>query len=325
MDEFDTIAKFLAPLAGPEGLSLLDDAALYTPPAGFDLVLTKDTMVEGVHFPNRHWGADTAEKLLRVNLSDLAAKGARPIGYMLSIAWPKTVDKDMYFPAFAKGLKTVQEAFGFSLFGGDTVSITGPMVVSATLIGLVPNGQMVTRSGGEVGDDVWVTGTIGDAALGLKLVLGQDLNMSPSGEAIWMWEEAYFRPTPLLILRKALRKYAKACADISDGLISDMGHIAKASGIGLNLDLDKIPVSPSGQTWLDANKNNHLEDLISAGDDYELAFLASPENESFIQTTAEQSGVQVTKIGTAIKGAGVKVLKPDGSIVEINTSGFKHF
>lgn len=325
MDEFGFIERYLRPLAGSQGLGLLDDAALYTPPKGFDLVLTKDTMVEGVHFPSRHWGADTAEKLLRVNLSDLAAKGARPVGYLLSVAWPKSVDKELYFPAFVKGLQTVQEAFEFSLFGGDTVSIDGPMVVSATLIGIVPKGEMVTRSGGKVGDDVWVSGTIGDAALGLKLALGQDLGMSPSGDAIWTWEEAYFRPTPRLILRKPLRQFANACVDISDGLISDIGHIAKASGVGIELGLRLIPISNASQSWVNASKNNSIEALVTAGDDYELAFLADKKHADTIRGVAKNTAIKLTRIGTAIKGTGVRVLNLDGSVFDLNQSGFKHF
>ncbi|MDB2439853.1 thiamine-phosphate kinase, partial [Hellea sp.] len=150
MDEFGFIATHLAPLAGPGGLGLKDDAAILKPSAGKDLILTKDTMVEGVHFPKGHYGGDTAEKLLRVNLSDLAAKGANPLGYMLSIAWPKSID-DRYFKGFAAGLRDVQDAYDFKLLGGDTTSIDGPMVVTATLIGDVPEGQMVTRSGAKPG------------------------------------------------------------------------------------------------------------------------------------------------------------------------------
>lgn len=327
MDEFDSIERYLRPLTGPEGLNLLDDAALYTPPKGFDLVLTKDTMVEGVHFPNRHWGADTAEKLLRVNLSDLAAKGARPVGYLLSVAWPKSIDKEIYFPAFVKGLQTVQAAYDFSLFGGDTVSIDGPMVVSATLIGVVPKGEMVKRSGAKQGDDIWVSGTIGDAALGLKLALGQALGLSPTGEAIWTWEEAYFRPTPRLILRKPLRQFANACVDISDGLISDLGHIAKASGVGIELSLSEIPLSRASQSWVNASENNKIETLVTAGDDYELAFLADKKHADVIRNIEKNTGVKLTRIGTAINGEGVRVLNPNGSEFNLSASqsGFKHF
>ncbi len=336
MGEFDLIAKYLAPLAGPEGLGLLDDAALYTPPSGFDLVITKDTLVEGVHFPKKHWGANTAEKLLRVNLSDLAAKGARPVGYLLSIAWPQSTEIETYFPAFVKGLQTVQEAFECVLFGGDTVSIDGPMVVTATLIGLVPKGQIVKRSGGQVGDEVWVSGTIGDAGLGLKLILGQNLGMLPNGEAIWTWEEAYFRPVPRLLLRKLLRAEATACADVSDGLLSDLGHIAKASGVGLQVNLADIPLSESSRAWLDANKNNRIETLITSGDDYELVFLANPKSRDDIKKSAKKLGVPLTCIGRAVnlkngcegvhsEQASVIVLKPDGSVYPIQKTGYSHF
>ena len=228
MDEFDFIATHLAPLAGPGGLGLIDDAALISPSPDKDLVLTKDTMVEGVHFPKGHYGGDTAEKLLRVNLSDLAAKGARPIGYMLSIAWPTNIDK-AYLGGFAKGLSDVQDAYDFKLLGGDTVSTDGPMVVTATLIGEVPKGEMVRRNGAQDGDDVWVTGTIGDAYLGLQSVLGRQLDPAPSHDGLLHFEEAYYRPEPRLVFRKNLRQFATASVDVSDGLMADIAHISAAS------------------------------------------------------------------------------------------------
>ena len=187
MNEFDWIETYLKPLAGPEGLGLLDDAALFKPRQGQDLVLTKDTLVEGVHFFKGEYGAGTAERLMVVNLSDLAAKGARPLGYLLSIAWPKHLDEanlKQWMQGFAKGLGAQQDAFGFKLFGGDTVRTSGPMTVSATFIGTVPEGEMVKRSAAHIGDDIWVTGTIGDAHLGLLLAQKSEQITEPDGQAI---------------------------------------------------------------------------------------------------------------------------------------------
>ncbi|MDA8708359.1 thiamine-phosphate kinase [Hellea sp.] len=325
MDEFDFIATYLAPLAGPGGLGLKDDAAILKPSVGKDLILTKDTMVEGVHFPKGHYGGDTAEKLLRVNLSDLAAKGANPIGYMLSIAWPKSVD-DRYFKGFAAGLRDVQDAYDFKLLGGDTTSIEGPMVVTATLIGDVPEGQMVTRSGAKSGDDVWVTGTIGDAFLGLQTVLGQALEPQPSPEGLWHFETAYYRPEPRLLFRKTLRQYASACADVSDGLVADTAHVAAASNLRFVLDADKIPLSLHAGAWLSGQSNEEdvFKSLITAGDDYELVFTASPQAASNIRKAAKAIGLRLAKIGTAEKGDGVSVLLNNAEM-RFATTGHKHF
>lgn len=325
MNEFDFIATYLAPLAGPGGLGLIDDAAILTPNGGKDLILTKDSMVEGVHFPKGHYGGDSAEKLLRVNLSDLAAKGASPIGYLLSIAWPRGID-DAYFKGFAAGLKQVQDAYDFDLLGGDTVSTTGPMVITATMIGEVPKGEMVRRSGARIGDDVWVTGTIGDAFLGLQSVLGHKLSPIPSANALLHFEEAYFYPEPRLLFRKALREYASACADVSDGLIADIGHIAKASGLAITLQAEKVPLSSHSQIWREgqAEPIKGLKRLITHGDDYELAFTASKEKRAAIERTAETIGLQVSRIGKVEKGEGVTVTV-NGETIDIDKTGHMHF
>ena len=325
MDEFDFIATHLAPLAGPGGLGLKDDAALLKPPSGKDLILTKDTMVEGVHFPTGHYGGDTAEKLLRVNLSDLAAKGARPIGYMLSIAWPKNIEQ-AYFQGFAAGLRDVQDAYDFKLLGGDTTSIDGPMVVTATLIGDLPTGEMVRRSGANIGDDIWVTGTIGDAYLGLQTVLGKALAPQPTADALWHFEEAYYRPEPRLLFRKALRQYASACADISDGLVADAGHVAKASGVSFGIDADKIPVSSATGAWLTGQEDEDaaFKKLITAGDDYELVFTARPENAALIRQAANTIGLRMSRVGTTAIGEGVSVVS-DGEPMTFDKMGHAHF
>ena len=325
MDEFDFIAVHLAPLAGPGGLGLKDDAAIMTPPQGKDIILTKDTMVEGVHFPQGHYGGDTAEKLLRVNLSDLAAKGATPMGYMLSVAWPKGIDSK-YFGGFAAGLRDVQQAYDFKLLGGDTTTIDGPMVVTATLIGEVPASKMVPRSGAQAGDDIWMTGTIGDAFLGLQTVLGQALKPQPDPAALWHFEEAYFRPEPRLLFRKTLRQLANACADISDGLVADAGHIAKASDARFEINADKIPLSSHAGVWLSGqgDEDNAFKTLITAGDDYELVFTASPRFAEELRKSARSIGLRLSKIGRVETGEGVAVLS-DGETIIFGKTGHKHF
>lgn len=325
MDEFDFIATHLAPLAGPGGLGLKDDAALLTPTPGKELVLTKDTMVEAVHFPQGHYGGDTAEKLLRVNLSDLAAKGATPLGYMLSITWPKGID-NKYFKGFAAGLRDVQEAFDFKLLGGDTTSIDGPMVVTATLFGEVPMREMVKRDGAEKGDDIWITGTIGDAYLGLQSVLGKALEPQPSAEALWHFEEAYYRPEPRLLFRKALRSYASACADISDGFVADAGHVAKTSDVSFIINADKISLSSQTGIWLSGqdDQDTAFKALITAGDDYELIFTARPEHAAQIRQAAKAIGMRVSRVGQVETGEGIIVLS-DGQIMQFEKTGHTHF
>ena len=325
MDEFDFIATHLAPLAGPGGLGLKDDAALLKPSVGKDLVLTKDAMVEGVHFPQGHYGGDTAEKLLRVNLSDLAAKGARPIGYMLSIAWPRDIDK-AYYAGFASGLRDVQQAYDFKLLGGDTVSTDGPMVVTATLIGEVPHGEMVMRSGAKAGDDIWVTGTIGDAYLGLQSVLGHTLTPVPSQDSLLHFEEAYYRPEPRLLCRKVLRQYATACADISDGLIADITHITKASDVSVVINLEDVPLSPAARTWLrgQSSKEDAYKMLVTAGDDYELVFSASADLRAAIESSVKTLGLKLSRIGAVETGVGVRASLA-GNYMEFDKIGHTHF
>lgn len=325
MDEFDFIRDILAPLAGPEGLLLQDDAACFTPNDGYDLVITKDALVEGVHFPNEHYGRDVAEKLLRVNLSDLAAKGARPLGFFLSLAVPKAMDMQQ-LKDFAVGLKHVQHLYDFTLWGGDTVSTADKFVLSATFIGDVPKGQMVRRSGAEIGDDIWVTGSIGDAYLGLQSVLGRDINPKPDVKSVQFWQERYYRPEPRLLFRKALRDYASAALDISDGLLADAGHLAAASQLCLDIKIRDIPLSNATQDWLKGQANQHqaLEALLSAGDDYEILFTASPRRRGALSQVAVKLGLRLTRIGEAYEGEGLICRSGGGQVVIFEKTGYKH-
>lgn len=309
--EFEQIARLYRPLTrgAPEALGLLDDAAVIPSRPGFDLVVTKDALVEGVHFPPGEAYDLVARKLLRTNLSDLAAKGAEPYGYFLAVAWPPGAD----FAArqdFAHGLQVDGEAFDVSLFGGDTVSTTGPLSASLTLLGWAPQGRSVLRSGAQPGDLVLVSGPIGDGGLGLAAVEGR-------------WPDAdgylanrYRLPTPRLDLRGDLRRWASACADVSDGLIADAGHIATASGVAIHLDLARIPVSAAAAAWLTAQPDPALAraSLAGFGDDYELVVTARPE-------AAESLGLAV--IGVVEAGAGVTVTYA-GAPVAPQSAGWTH-
>ncbi len=326
MDEFDFIRDLLAPLAGPQGLKLEDDAACFTPKNGFDLVITKDAMVEGVHFPNGHYGGHVAEKLLRVNLSDLAAKGARPLGYFLSLAIPKAMDA-LDLRGFVTGLRDVQQSYDFTLWGGDTVATPGLLTVSATFLGQVPKGHMLRRNGAKPGDDIWLTGYIGDAYLGLQNVLGKRLNPVPKPEHIWHWEEAYYRPEPRLLFRKALRAHATAGLDVSDGLLADAVHLSQVSQVGLNIMLGDIPFSKATQSWLyqQSHYNEALEALLSGGDDYEILFTAKTENRGSLLSAAKKQGLKLTCIGqVTAAAANVNCRDKNGQEVRFENSGYKH-
>lgn len=299
MNERDFI-DLLRPLAGPAGLNLDDDAALYRTPLGQDLVLSKDTMVEGVHFPNGRIGGGFSERLLRTALSDLAAKGARPTAYMVSVAWPRDRDRH-WVTGFVQGLHDAQSSFDCYLIGGDTVSTTGPLVASATVFGVVPTGEMIHRRGAKIGDDVWYTGVLGRAEKGLKIVMGfmsDPVLDGLDGLELSFCEEAYLRPEPRFLFRKILRKYATACADISDGLFNEAKHIADASEVCLNLT---------------SVKN------ASFGDDYELLFTAPISSRNQIQLEAKNINLPVTICGTVVSGGGVQM--NGESVVNI---GYRH-
>lgn len=340
MNEFDWIQAHLARLAGPEGLGLLDDAALYTPKDGEELVLTLDTLIEGVHFFDGDYGALTAERLLTVNLSDLAAKGARPVGYLLSVAWPTHLDPQalkQWMSEFCSGLEHSQSAYGFSLFGGDTVKTKGPMTITASFMGTVPKGQMIKRSTANIGDSVWVTGVIGDAHLGLLMAQNNPdiLESEPSDEALAEWKKAFYRPVPQLGFRTILQKYATSCADISDGVLSEAHHIATASQCMMSIRLADIPLSAGARQWvLQGPEEARRLALSTGGDDYQLLLTIDPENEDALQTASAAIGVSVTPIGHVIpskqKNSSQNPFKVicigrSGNEIDLDNLGYTHF
>lgn len=307
-DEFSEIARLFRPLTGgaPGAFDLLDDAAIVPQRPGFDLVATKDAIVEGVHFPIGERPELVARKLVRVNLSDLAAKAAAPFGCFLAVAWPTSFGPAQR-EAFAGGLGDDLRAFGVALLGGDTVSTPGPFTASLTALGWVPEGRMVRRANARIGDVIAVSGTIGDGVLGLLASRGEVEDADG-------WLAGRYRlPSPRLELREILLGSATAAADVSDGLVADAGHIAAASGVRVSLDLARIPLSKAAARWLAAQPDRvaALTQLATGGDDYEVvaAFAAAPAG--------------FTEIGRVSAGAGVEV-SVDGQVVSIAQGGWRH-
>lgn len=323
-DEFAWIAKGLAPLAegAPEAFGLLDDAAAIPSRPGYDLIVSKDAIVEGVHFLPADPPDLVARKLLRVNLSDLAAKGAEPYGYFLAIAWPERYG----WPereAFARGLAEDQSRFGLKLFGGDTVATPGPLTASLTILGWAPAGRMVRRAGARPGDVVLVSGTIGDSFLGL--LCGKGLGVIKSyPDADWLLNR-YRLPQPRSDLAPALREFANAAADVSDGLIADAGKVAAASGVGFEIDLDRLPLSAPAATWLAdfADPIPARVELATGGDDYEVVCAAAPESVDALLAAAGAAGIALAPIGRAIEGSGVRVIA-GGAEIEVARAGYVH-
>ena len=306
--EFGLIARHFRPLAGPGGLDLLDDAALLTPPPGRELVLTVDAMVEGVHFLPDDPADLVARKLLRVNLSDLAAKGATPLAYLLTLSALRGTPES-WFAGFAAGLRCDQDLFRISLLGGDTTSTPGPISVTVTAIGHVSPGGMVRRAGARAGDDVWVTGTIGDGALGLRAIRGDVAD--PSGHLA----DRYRLPRPRLGLVDPA--FVRAAMDVSDGLVQDLGHLCRAGGVGATIRADWVPRSPGAAEW--------LELCLTGGDDYEVVMAVDPQSGPALQERAAGLGITVTCIGRFAPGEGVRVVDADGRKVPIAAGGWSHF
>jgi thiamine-monophosphate kinase len=321
--EFDEIEQLFLPATcgAPEALGLKDDAAVIPSRPGFDLVVTKDAIVAGVHALADEAPADLARKLLRVNLSDLAAKGAEPYGAFLAVAWPtgwSAADRR----AFAEALALDCMAFGLSLFGGDTVSTPGPFTASLTLMGWVPAGGMVMRSGAQAGDWLLVSGVIGDGGLGLMAVTGKG-DFSPAHQD--HLAAAYRTPEPQLVLGGLLQGRASAAVDVSDGLVADAGHLARASGLGLDLWLEHLPLSEAGQDWLTSQPDRQaaLSFLATAGDDYQIVCTAPPTRARALIEAARTAGVALRHIGLMTDTDQVTALL-DGQPVALTSGGWSH-
>lgn len=330
LGEFELIARYFAPLAesmpGAEGLT--DDAFIGKMPPGRRMVLSTDALVAGVHFFDGMNPADIARRALRVNLSDLAAKGAVPFGYLLTLALPENTSEE-WIAGFASGLALDQEEFGCPLLGGDTVRIAGPLVVSITVIGHVGLYRAPRRSQARPGDRILVSGTIGDAAFGLNLirrVRESDDYREISAEADMYLRGRYEQPFPRLELGQALSGsgLVRAMMDISDGLVGDLMRIAEASGIGARLIVNNVPYSEEAQEYMTCLLGNFV-DAITGGDDYELLLTATPRNVAEIQEIAIDCGVRLTDVGFMTKEKSVIVHDGNGEALTFDRPGYRHF
>lgn len=319
--EFDRIARHFAPLAGPAGLGLADDAALLEPPPGRALVLTVDALVAGVHYLPTDPPDLVARKLLRVNLSDLAAKGAVPLGYLLTVSVPVDTPDD-WFARFAAGLAVDQAAFGLTLLGGDTTGTPGAATLTATLIGHVAPGGMVRRAGAVAGDLVVVTGTIGDGALGLAAARGQ--LPDPDGFLVGR----YRLPSPRLGLVDP--GVAHAALDVSDGLVQDLGHLCRASGVAVEIDAEAVPASAAALGVAGGgDRTAWLATRLTGGDDYEVVMAVPAGRMATLRARAAAIGIPVTTIGVCRapgpgEAPGVTVRR-DGAEMSLGAGGWSHF
>jgi thiamine-monophosphate kinase len=321
LSEFGRIARFFAPLAAPGALGLVDDVALIDGPDDEQYVLTTDAIVEGVDYFAADPPGQVAQKLLRVNLSDLAAKGARPFGYLLTTVLPKTCD-EAWLAAFTAGLAADQAAYGIGLLGGDSSSTPGPATLSVTAIGRVVQGRAVLRAGAKAGDAIFVSGTIGDAALGLAALKGELAALDQTARNFLI--DRYHLPQPRLRLGQALVGLVHAMIDVSDGLVADLGHICSASGLGARIGAHRIPRSAAAGTVLDGAPNQ-IAAILGGGDDYELLFTLAAEMSHDIDAAMREAGVPVTRIGEMEKGEGVRVLDEGGNAMPLESAGYTHF
>jgi thiamine-monophosphate kinase len=311
--EFALIGRHFRPLAGPGALDLTDDAAVFTPPTGREMVIAADALVAGVHFLPDDPPDLIGRKLLRTNLSDLAAMGAVPFGYLMTVSLPKSLPAG-WLAGFAAGLAQDQQEFGVTLLGGDTTSTPGPVSLSLTILGTIAPGTALRRNGAKAGDGIWVSGTIGDGALGLLAAQG---NLpDPDG----FLADRYRLPQPRLALGQALVGIASAAMDVSDGLVQDIGHLARESGLAAEIDAAAIPLSPA------ARAANRLELCLTGGDDYELAFSVPPNREEDLLHASRATRIPVSRLGRFRAGSpSVTVRNADSRPMRLARQGWSHF
>jgi thiamine-monophosphate kinase len=321
MDEFDIIAQIFAPLAtAPGAFGLTDDAALLPARPGMDWIITTDQIAEGTDFFSHDPAGSVGQKALRVNLSDLAAKGAVPQFYLLNLTLPVGMTQE-WLMAFAAGLARDQQNYGVSLLGGDTSRGEGPLSIAITAFGLVPEGKMLRRAGAKPGQGVYVTGTIGDSGGGLAIFRRENHSLDEAARDYLIGR--YRLPQPPVGFGPGLVGLASASVDVSDGLIADLGHLAKASGVKLVIDASAIPRSPALRAfWGDSEAA--IIRAATAGDDYQIAFTADAEREEAIMAAAGKAGTMVTRIGTVTAGEGVALMH-QAKAVNVPAPGYRHF
>ncbi|MBF0622159.1 MAG: thiamine-phosphate kinase [Magnetococcales bacterium] len=302
-----------------------DDSAVLNIPRTQHLLTTTDTLIEGVHFNSDTDPFILGRKALRVNLSDIAAMGGVPHWYVLSLAIPSTTSLK-WAEEFARGLDEAGKRFNVSLVGGDMVASTGPIIITITLNGLVGEGRAIMRSSAQVGDRIYVTGTIGDSALGLAHRLGR-VKISDAHHIEFL-KHRHQIPEPRLSVGKMLQDtaIARSIIDVSDGLVADLEHICSASGVGARLHADKVPLSDAARAVLDGDDTNRMMQMVlTGGEDYELIFTASADIADAISDITDQTGVALTEIGEIVKGESVVTVCRDGEPWVLERGGWKHF
>jgi thiamine-monophosphate kinase len=319
------IARYFRPLAAhPGALGLGDDAAVLTPPPGCDLVLTTDGVIAGVHFFADDPPETIGRKALRMNLSDLAAKGAKPVGFLLSVALSRDAD-EAWLTAFAAGLGADANDYDCPLLGGDTDRTPGPTSVSISAFGVVPHGAMVLRSTAKLGDCIVVTGTIGDAALGLKLRrdagLGERWLLSPAMQSHLL--QRYLLPQPRNVVADAVLHAASAAMDISDGLAGDLAKLCRASSVAAEIDVARVPLSDAARAAVAADRSL-IETVLTGGDDYEIMLTLAPEKLADLDAAAKAAGIRVTAIGKVQEGEGASVMR-EGRVLSFAQASYSHF
>jgi thiamine-monophosphate kinase len=319
------IARYFRPLAThPGAFALGDDAAILTPPPGCDLVLTTDGVIAGVHFLADDPPGLIGRKVLRMNLSDLAAKGARPAGFLLSVALPANIG-EKWIAAFAQGLGEDGQAYGCALLGGDTDHTPGPLSVTVAAFGTVPHGKMVRRAGAKPGDAVVVTGTIGDAALGVLLRKDNGLakRWRLSDQQSDYLGERYLLPQPRTALAEAVLHHASAAMDVSDGLAGDLAKLCRASAVAADIDAARVPLSEAARAALAADATL-IDTILSGGDDYEILLTLPPARLAALRAAAQTADVAITEIGHIIAGQGARFMS-DGKAMTLARPSYSHF
>jgi len=319
------IARYFRPLAThPGAFGLGDDAAALSPPSGCDLVLTTDGVIAGVHFFPGDPPDVIGRKVLRMNLSDLAAKGARPLGFLMSIALPAGVD-ETWLAAFAQALGEDARRYDCPLFGGDTDHTPGPISISIAAFGAVPHGKMVRRSTAKVGNRVVATGTFGDAALGVRLRADRSLRRRwrLTDAAAAHLEQRYLLPQPRNSLADAVLQNAAAAIDVSDGLAGDLAKLCRASGTAAEIDVARVPLSEAARTAV-AAEPALIETVLTGGDDYEIVLTLPPDRLTAFRAAAQAAGVAVTEIGYMQEGEGARFLHR-GKTLAFARPSYSHF
>ena len=320
--EFELIARYFAPLArtfaGAGGLE--SDNAYLAADGRHDIALKTDTIVSGVHFLGDESPARVAAKALRVCLSDLAAGGALPLAYQLSLALPKGW-QERWVAGFARGLAADQRRYGIVLCGGDTVVTPGPLTITVTAFGKVPRGKGLGRAAAQAGDELWSSGTVGDGALGLLAARGGLKGLAVRDRKAL--EERYRLPRPRTALGTRLIGIASAAADVSDGLLADAGHIAAASRLAVHIEREQVPLSPAARRALAADPTLWPR-VLGGGDDYELVIAVPPRRRAALQAAARATGTRITRIGQFVRGKGVQLIVA-GQSARTPRAGFVHF